>query len=49
MKIIKTQTSKIVHTKIDNLCIFGITYPIRVQQKVEKVLKILKNYPYELF
>lgn len=42
MKIIKKQPIKIVSTKIDNLCIFDISYPIRVQQEVGIALEILK-------
>lgn len=42
MRIIKKHPIKIVSTKIDNLCIFDISYPIRVQQEVGKALKILK-------
>ena len=42
MKISKKQPIKIVHAKIDNLCIFDISYPIRVQQEVGVALEILK-------
>ena len=42
MKIIKKHPIKIVTTKIDNLCIFDISYPIRVQQEVGTALEILK-------
>jgi uncharacterized YigZ family protein len=43
MRIIKKQPIKIVSTKIDNLCIFDISYPIRVQQEVGQALEILKT------
>ncbi len=42
MKISKKEPIKIVHAKIDNLCIFDISYPIRVQQEVGIALEILK-------
>ena len=42
MRIIKKHPIKIVTTKIDNLCIFDISYPIRVQLQVGAALKILK-------
>ena len=42
MKISKKHPIKIVHTKIDNLCIFDISYPKRVQQEVGIALEILK-------
>ncbi len=42
MKISKKQPIKIVHAKIDNLCIFDISYPIRAQQEVGLALEILK-------
>jgi len=42
MKISKKQPIKIVHAKIDNLCIFDISYPIRVQHEVVIALEILK-------
>jgi len=42
MRIIKKHPIKIVTTKIDNLCIFDISYPIRVQQQVGAALEILK-------
>lgn len=42
MKIRKKHPIKIVHAKIDNLCIFDISYPKRVQQEVGVALEILK-------
>ena len=42
MKISKKHPIKIVHAKIDNLCIFNISYPKRVQQEVGVALEILK-------
>ncbi len=42
MKISKKYPIKIVHAKIDNLCIFDISYPNRVQQEVGVALEILK-------
>ncbi len=41
MKISKKYPIKIVHAKIDNLCIFDISYPKRVQQEVGVALEIL--------
>jgi len=42
MRISKKLPIKIVHAKIDNLCIFDISYPIRAQQEVGLALEILK-------
>ena len=42
MKNLKKQPIKIVHAKIDNLCIFDISYPIRAQREVGLALEKVK-------
>ena len=42
MRITKKYPVQIVRAKIDNLCIFDISYPIQIQQEVGIALEILK-------